>query len=255
MRGLTTVIAIGLAAMILLSGCHPREKERRHDREPTVPSGGADFGVLDHFHHAFAERSISNRDDLDGYEFALARSSVVLITVTGTGNLNAFIDLYDGNFQFIGGDDFGGPGNDPLLLAQLGPGDYFAVVGSLDGSVGAYAIDISVEPLGGSDLGILLVPDSVIDLGGSISGPFDVDSYFFTVYDNCLTDIFLTRTSGNYDGNLQLLDEYGNELAFIDPVGDNDPAILNQPLTPGTYIIRVGANSGSGSYTIQVDTF
>jgi hypothetical protein len=168
--------------------------------------------------------------------------------------LNGYLDLYD-DFGFIGGDDDGGPGVDPLIVGQLNAGYYFVVVGSSDASLGDFAIDISVEPLGGSDLGVLAVPDSIIDTGGGIDDLFDVDSYIFTVNTDAFTDIFLTRTSGDYDGNLELLDEYGNVLAFVDPAGDADPDILAIDLPPGTYIIRVGAASGSGEYSIQVDTF
>ena len=70
---------------------------------------------------------------------------------------------------------------------------------------------------------------------------------------NATLDVFVTLTSGNYDGNLQILDEYGVELAWVDPAGLGDPAAINIALTPGTYIIRIGANSGSGTYTVQVD--
>lgn len=257
MRKFGFAMMLGLASLLVLSACHPRHDHRHKDEEPrqTVPAGGNDFGTLDHFHHAFAERTISGGSDLDGFEFSLARSSVVLITFTGTGSLDGFLDLYDANFDFLGGDDDGGPATDPVIVAILDQGSYFFVAGSSDGTVGDYAVDINVEPRGGADLGVMFVPDSIIDTGGSISDAFDVDSYIFTVYDNCFADIFITRTSGNFDGNLQLLDEYGNELAYIDPIADDDPFLLNQSLTPGTYIIRVGASSGGGNYDIQLDTF
>lgn len=257
MRNFGLAMTFGLAAMLMLSACHPRHHHPRHEPEQrkTIPAGGTDFGTLDHFHQAYAERTISGGSDLDGFEFSLARSSVVLITFTGTGSLDGFLDLYDSGFNFLGGDDNGGPGPDPVIVAILDQGDYFFVAGSADGTVGAYAVDISVEPRGGADLGVMFVPDSIIDTGGSISDAFDVDSYIFTVYDNCFADIFITRTSGNFDGNLQLMDEYGNELAYIDPIGNDDPFLLNQALTPGTYIIRIGANSGGGDYDIQLDTF
>jgi hypothetical protein len=203
----------------------------------------------------FDEQAISTSGDLDGFEFTLARSTLVLITGTGTGGLDMFLDLYDGNLDFIGGDDDGGPGADPVIVVQLDVGDYVVVVGSSDGSIGDYAIDISVEPLGGVDFGVLAVPDSVIDTGGDISDSFDVDSNIFTVNASCFADIFLTRTSGDYDGNLELLDEYGDVLAFVDPVSDADPDILGIALTPGTYIIRVGGTFGAGEYNLQLDTF
>lgn len=255
MRNLAMSVLLGTAAALMFSACHPVYVERKPEKsQPAIPAGGADFGLLDHFHQTYAERSFSSSGDLDGFEFSLARTSVLVITMTGTGSVDGFLELYDLHFGFLGGDDDGGPGNDPVIVGQLSAGDYYFIAGTFGGS-GNYAVDISVEPTGGADFGVMSVPDSLLDSGGSISDSLDVDSYIFTVYSNCTCDIFLTRDTGNFDGNLQLMDEYGNQLAYIDPIGLGDPAILLQGLTPGTYIVRVGASSGSGNYTIQIDTY
>jgi hypothetical protein len=238
----------------VLSGCYDECIECDPDTiiVDGVPAGGRDFGLMLHFDHDFADRDISDSADTDGFEFSLSQASVVVLTLTGQGGFDGFLDLYRRDFTFIMGDDNGGPGLDPILVGSLAAGEYFAVVGGSGASIGTYAFDISVEPLGGADLGVLAQPDSVLD-GADISDPADVDSYIFTVNFSGLLDVFLTRTSGTYDGNLQVLDEYGFELAFVDPAGDADPAVINIALTPGTYIVRVGATSGSGNYTIQVD--
>ncbi len=254
MRNFGHAMTLGIAAALLLSACHPRH-DHHDDDVIVIPPGGVDFGSLDHFDHAYDEQAISSSNDADGYEFRIVRSSVVVITAVGTGGLDAYLDLHDLNFGYLGGDDNGGPGSDPVIVAQLDVGDYLVVIGSSDGSTGDYAIDISVEPLGGADLGLMAVPDSILDTGGSITDQFDVDSYIFTIYDAAFADIFLTRTSGNYDGNLELLDEYGNVLTFVDPAGLSDPDILGIDLPPGTYIIRVGATAGSGDYDLQLDTY
>lgn len=256
MRNLALSVLLGTAGALMFTACHPVHVHHDDDRNeaPSLPPGGADFGLLDHFHQTYSESDFSNSGDTDGFEFSLARTSVVVITMTGTGGVDGFLELYDVHFGFLGGDDDGGPGNDPVIVGQLDAGDYFIVAGTF-GSGGDYAVDISVEPTGGADFGIMGVPDSVLDSGGSLGDSLDVDSYIFTVTANCTCDIFLTRDSGDYDGNLQLMDEYGNQLAYLDPVGDADPALILQDLTPGTYIIRVGASFGSGAYTIQVDTY
>lgn len=259
MKNLALAMLFGVGAALMLSACDPHHHHVDVDDEEyfVIPPGGNDLGFFDEFDHAYDEQAITTSDDTDGFEFSLARTTVVLITMTGTGSLDGFLDLYDDNFGFLGGDDNGGPGVDPVIVAQLSAGNYFFVAGSSNGSLGDYAVDISVEPIGGADLGVMGIPDSVIDNGGDMADAFDVDSYIFTVNSACDCDIFLTRTSGNYDGNLELLDEYGNVLAFIDPIGDTDPDILFQPLGPGTYIIRVGVGvgGGSGDYTLQVDTY
>lgn len=244
------------APVFFLAACDDDEFEDEDDDViiiDTVPAGGRDFGLLLTFDHDFADRDISDSQDLDGFEFSISQDSVVVITLTGVGGFDGFLDLYERNtFDFLSGDDNGGPGVDPVLVGSLAAGEYFVVVGGSGSDIGSYAIDITVEPQGGADLGILGVPDSLVDTA-ALSDAADVDSYIFTVNSSGTLDVFLTRTTGDYDGNLQVLDEYGNELAFIDPVGDADPNALNIAITPGTYIVRVGATFGSGSYTVQVD--
>lgn len=244
-----------IAPLFVLSACHIHHDDDDGDvvSVEEVPSGGVNWGTFNHFEHDFNSASISSSSDKDGYEFFLAEDSVVLLTTTGGAGLDTFLDLYAGDFDFIAGNDSGGPGTDSIIVAVLPRGDYIAVVGGIGSSTGDYDVDISVEPLGGSDFGEMFINDSVIDTGGAIDDSFDVDSYIFTVYDNVFVDIFVTTTSGLFDGNLELVDEYGSVIIFTDPAGNTDPDILNESLTPGTYIARVGAGSGSGTYDIQID--
>ncbi|MHC4841004.1 MAG: hypothetical protein ACYTDT_08645 [Planctomycetota bacterium] len=250
---MSKLFAVLLVLPLMLAGCYYDEHDERVVVVHHVPAGGLDWGLMNDFDHDFAQADINTIEDEDGFEFSLNLDSVVVISVTSTSGLDAFLDLYDGNFDFVVGDSDGGPGVDPLLVGTVSAGDYFVVVGGEAGTTGSYDIDISVEPLGGADFDLLTIPSTNIDTGGDVTDPADVDSYIFTLDAAATIDIFLTRTSGTYDGNLQLLDEYGQQIAFQDPVGDADPSILSQALTAGTYIVRVGATSGSGDYDIQID--
>lgn len=243
------------APLLLLAGCdddHHHEDDNDVFIVDHVPAGGRDFGLMMTFDHDFADRDISDSHDLDGFEFSLNTNSVVVITLTGQGGFDGFLDLYEGDFTFLWGDDDGGPGTDAVLVGALPAGNFMVVVGGSGGSIGNFAIDITIEPEGGADFGVMGLPDSVIDTA-SISDAADVDSYIFTVNSACVLDVYLTLTSGNYDGNLQILDEYGTELAWVDPAGLADPSAVNIALNAGTYIVRVGANSGAGNYSVQVD--
>lgn len=244
-----------LGLPLMLAACDPEHvhHDDPHDPGYQLPAGGADFGLLNHFGHAYAEDTINSTADEDTFEFYLPEESLVVITGTGLGGLDAYIDLYRGNLQFLFGDDDGGPGLDPVLVGVLQPGTYYAIIGGMGSSTGGYAIDVSVEPLGGADFGVLDVNDTAVDGGGSITDAFDVDSYVFTVTENVIADIYLTRTAGDYDGNLELVNEYGQSLEYQDPLGNADPEIIGILLTPGTYIIRVGANFGSGTTHLQID--
>ncbi|MDC1143140.1 hypothetical protein OAU50_08610 [Planctomycetota bacterium] len=245
-------IAALLILPLLLSGCYYEEDDDFRTIYH-VPGGGLDWGTMNDFDHDFAQGSINTTSDEDGFEFRLNYESLVVISVLGSNGLDAYLDLFDGHLSFIVGDSDGGPGVDPLLVGTISAGDYVLVIGGESGSTGDYDIDISVEPLGGADFDVLTNPSTNIDTGGDISGSSDVDSYVFSLDGSADIDIFLTRTSGNYDGNLQLLDEFGSQIAFQDPIGDGDPTILAGTLPVGTYIVRVGASSGTGDYDIQID--
>ncbi|MCB9895484.1 MAG: hypothetical protein H6839_13635 [Planctomycetes bacterium] len=244
-----------IVPMLALSACHPESVRVHHDDGPKnyVPSGGLDWGTFNHFEHDFATRDISSSSDQDGFEFFLAESSVVVITTTASGGFDPFLDLYEDNFDFITGDDDGGPGNDAVLVGTLSAGGYFVVVGGSGASTGTYDIDISVEPLGGADFGEMFPSDSFVDNGGVMDDAFDVDSYVFTVFSSVSADIVMTTTAGALDPNLELVDEYGTVILFNDPAGMADPDALGVSLTPGTYIVRIGTSSGSGDYSLQID--
>ena len=250
------ILPMLMLPLIALTACHPHHDHHDDDDDvvfvPTVPSGGLDWGFFNHFEHDFAQRTIGSSSDQDGFEFDLAEDSVVVITTTAAAGLDPFLDLYDANLDFITSDDNGGPGSDAVLVGTLNSGSYVVVVGGIGSSTGDYDIDISVEPLGGADFGQMFPNDSFIDNGGMIDDAFDVDSYVFTIYGNDIVDIFVT-SNGFMDGNLELIDEYGTVLNFDDPAGNNDPFMLNQGLNPGTYIVRVGSNSGGDDYSVQID--
>lgn len=246
-----------VSPLLALTACHPHHDDYDDDDDvvvtPYVPGGGVDWGLFNHFEHDFASRDISDSVDQDGFEFDLAEDSVVVITITGFGGFDGYLDLYYDDFNFITGDDDGGPGGDAVLVGSLSAGGYFVVVGGSGASTGSYDIDISVEPMGGADFGVLVPGDSFIDNGGVMDDSFDVDSYIFTVESNVVADFYMTTTSGALDPNFELLDEYGTVIVFDDPAGNADPFLINQALTPGTYIVRIGTASGSGAYSLQID--
>ncbi|MCF6229002.1 MAG: hypothetical protein L3J82_10190 [Planctomycetes bacterium] len=250
---MSKLLTLLLVLPLMLAGCYYEEAEDEFIIINEIPAGGLDWGLMNDFEHDYAQAGISSSTDQDGFTFSLNLDSVIVISVLGGGNVDAFLDLYDTNFSFVVGDNDGGPGNDPLLVGSVSAGDYFVVVGGEGGSTGNYDIDISIEPLGGADFEVLNIPSTNIDNAGDITDPADVDSYIFTLEATASIDIFLTRFNGNYDGNLELIDEFGNQIAFVDPVGDADPSILAQVLSAGTYIVRAGATTGNGAYDIQID--
>lgn len=250
---MSKLFALLLILPLLLVGCYYEEDDDEVTTIQQIPAGGLDWGLMNDFDHDFAQASIADSADQDGFTFSLNLDSVIVISVLGGGSVDAYLDLYDANFDFVVGDNDGGPSNDPLLVGTVSAGDYFVVVGGQGGSTGSYEIDITIEPLGGADFELLSIPSSNLDNGGDITDSNDVDSYIFTLDSAATIDIFLTLTSGNYDGNLQLVDEFGNQISTNDPGGLADPSLMSQALSAGTYILRVGASSGSGTYDIQIN--
>lgn len=242
-----------------LSACHEEAWEPEPEDPDSflithVPDGGASFGTFNQFEHDYASRDIETRSDKDGFTFTLAERSTVIITVTSTSSLDPWLDLYTGGFSLLTGDDNGGPGFDPVLVVELNAGSYVAVVGGVGSSKGSYDFDIVVGSLGGVDFGILSPNTLYFDNGGYIDDPTDFDCYLFTLTSARLMDFELIRLSGSYDGNIQLVDQMGQEVVFNDPAGMADPGVFSLSLQPGTYMLVVGAGTGSGAYRVEMRT-
>ena len=248
-----------IAPVLALSACHEEvfHEEHHHDSDfdpvGSVPAGGAAFGTFNQFEHDFSTQDIDSGSDRDGFTFSLAQESTFMLTVTAAGGLDAWVDLYDNNFNLLTGDDNGGPGLDPVLVGQLPAGSYFAVVGGVGSSTGGYDFDIVTGSLGGVDFGVLSPNTLYFDNGGAIDDPTDFDTYYFTLTTAQVMDFDLFRLTGSYDGNLQLVDQFGQEVFFDDPIGTADPSVLNMALNAGTYMLVVAAGTGSGTYEVQLN--
>ena len=96
-RGL---LSLAIVLPLLAAACHHRDDDDDVDFVETVPSGGVDFGLFQQFEHDFADLSIADSQDLDGFEFSLAEDSTILIAVTGVGGFDGFVDLYSAGFSF-----------------------------------------------------------------------------------------------------------------------------------------------------------
>ncbi len=248
-----------LLPVLALSACHDEvfHEDRQHDSDfdqvSHVPAGGASFGTFNQFEHDFSTQDIDSYADRDGFTFSLAEESTVMITVSAAGGLDSWMDLYDNSFFLLTGDDNSGPGLDPVLVVQLDAGSYTVVVGGVGDSQGSYDFDIVTGSLGGVDFGFLSASTLYFDDGGAIDSSADFDTYYFTITSAQVIDFELFRLTGNYDGNLQLVDQFGQEVFFNDPAGDANPGAFNVALNAGTYMLVVAAGTGSGTYEIDID--
>jgi hypothetical protein len=256
MRYLCLFVAVSLS--LLLAACDGDDEGTLDEggRLISTPPGGVDFGVLQHFAVATHEADITGLDDEDGYPLTLAADSLVIISVESLDIVNPFVELYDADGFFITADEDGGIGTDALIVGEFGAGDYTVVVlSSLDGPVaGDYQLNVLVGAPG-ADLEILDVGAAVALNDIPIAAGEDAQSYVFTLSSPSTVDIAALQSSGAADLALQLVNQRGAEVFFIDPDGLNDPLAPDVSLDRGTYLLSVTneLNAGAGVYNLTVE--
>jgi hypothetical protein len=243
---------------VLIAACESDDDGtvREDGRLISTPPGGVDFGVLQHFNVATHETDITGLEDEDGYTLTLANDSLVIISVESLDIVNPFVELYDAEGFFITADEDSGIGSDALIVGEFGAGDYTIVVlSSLDGPViGDYALNVLVGAPG-ADLEILDVGATVTLNDIAIAAGDNAQSYVFTLASPATVDIAVRQSAGTADLAVQLVNQRGAEVFFIDPVGLDDPVVLNTSLDRGTYLLSVSneLNAGAGVYGLTVD--
>ncbi len=254
MRYLSFLILLSLS--LVITACNGDEDPFfAGDRLLNTPPGGTNLGLLRHFDIAAHTATIINLNDADGYDFSLSNASLVLISVESLDQLNPVVELFDANGFFIIDDDNGGVGTDALIVNDFGPGDYTIVVwSSFDGPVaGDYALNVIVGSLG-ADLGIFDIGDATIRRDIAVAAGANAQSYALTLLAPANVDFEVRQRSGEADLAIQLINQRGDEIFFVDPVGLSDPVSLEASLDRGTYLLIVGneANAASGVYDLTV---
>jgi hypothetical protein len=256
MRYLCLFIAVSLSMLIAACADDDEGPLSEDGRLISTPLGGVDFGVLQHFSVASHETDITGLDDEDGYTLTLADDSLVIVSVESLDSVNPFVELYDAGGFFITADEDSGVGTDALIVGEFGAGDYTIVVlSSLDGPVvGDYALNVLIGSPG-ADLEILDVGATVTLNDIAIAAGDDAQSYVFTLSSPSTVDIAVLQSAGTADLAVQLVNQRGAEVFFLDPAGLDDPVVLNTLLDRGTYLLSVSnePSAGAGVYGLTVD--
>ena len=257
MRYLCLFVAVLLS--LLIAACDSDDDEGTLDEDGrliSIPPGGVDFGVLQHFSVATHQTDITDLADEDGYSLTLAADSQVIISVESLDIVNPFVELYDAEGFFITADEDSGVGSDALIVDALGAGDYTIVVlSSLDGPVvGDYELNVLVGAPG-ADLGLLDVGVTATLNGIAIAAGNTAQSYVFTLSSPSTVDIAVLQSAGTADLAVQLVNQRGDEVFFIDPVGLDNPVVLDTLLDRGTYLLSVSneLSAGAGVYDLTVE--
>jgi hypothetical protein len=255
MRYLCLVVAVSLSLLIAACDGDDDEGTLEDGRLINIPPGGVDFGVLQHFSVATHQADITGLDDEDGYNLTLAADSQVIISVESLDTVNPFVELYDAEGFFITADEDSGVGTDALIVDALGVGNYTIVVlSSLNGPVaGDYELNVLVGAPG-ADLGLLDVGAIATLNDVAIAAGNTAQSYVFTLSSPSTVDIAVLQSPGTADLALQLVNQRGDEVFFIDPVGLDDPVVPGTLLDRGTYLLSVSneLSAGAGVYDLTV---
>ena len=257
MRYLCLFVAVSLSLFVAACDSDDDEDAFIEDgRLISTPPGGVDFGVLQHFSVATHQADTTGLDDEDGYTLTLAADSLVIISVESLDIVNPFVELYDVEGFFITADEDSGVGTDALIVAELGASDYTIVVlSSLEGPVaGDYELNVLVGAPG-ADLGILDVGATATLNDIPIAAGEAAQSYVFTLSSPSTVDIAVLQSAGTADLALQLVNQRGDEVFFIDPVGLDNPVALDVLLDRGTYLLSVSneLSAGAGVYNLTVE--
>ncbi|MCK6440745.1 MAG: hypothetical protein L6Q71_11175, partial [Planctomycetes bacterium] len=126
MRWMLPLLILGLASV----GCDSDIDEDAFIVDGVLvdtPTGGHNFGELDHFDVASHETDITGINDADGFPFSLSEDSLVVISMESLDGLNGFVEIYDEDGEFIAGDDDSGVSEDALIVGDFEAGDYTIV--------------------------------------------------------------------------------------------------------------------------------
>jgi hypothetical protein len=222
-----------------------------------TPPGGEDLGTVTTFASISKTASISDSNDADGFPLTLAAGGLVVIAVESAGNVNPFVELYGPDGNFVAADDNSGIGLDSLLVGPLAAGDYTVVVwSSLDGpSGGNYSLTVTAGGGGGEDLDVIPAGTAKTSTVGQMFAGTDTNTFVFTLDAAGTVDIAVAQlTGGLADIGIQLADDKGNEIVFVDPADTANPVIVGQVLARGTYLIVVSNadTGGAGLYDLTV---
>lgn len=195
-----------------------------------------------------AEAGISDEFDADGYPFTLSLATRLVVSVESLDQLNPFVEIYDSNGDLVVDDDDGGVGSDALLVVDLDAGSYTIVVwSSLDGpDAGDYKMVVQAATQDGADFEYIPVNDSRSALDQELFAGEDALCYVFSLDDPANVSLTVTQQGGGMaDIALQLIDQRGNEVFFLDPAGTSDPMDGPRSLARGTYILVVSNDSAA----------
>lgn len=219
--------------------------------------------------------SIDSPRDIDWYSVALTAGTTYIIdergTATGNGTLTDpyFIGVYDAAGVLIpgtGNDDFGGNTNSQVTFTPQTSGIYYLAAGGYFNYTGTYQLTINAGAPS-TDIPASTLSAAVVTVGSSFAGDIeiaaDVDWIGVTLTEGQAYQVDLTgaASTGGTLADPYIHGIYSSTGSVVAGTADNDSGtgtdaqvVFTAPTT-GTYYIAAGATgSGTGSYTVAVQT-
>lgn len=201
------------------------------------------------------------------YRFQASANDLITVRMSRTsGSLDAFLTLTDANLVTLATDDDGGGGQNARLDQFLIPADgtYYIIASRFEGEAGKTAggYRLELQSLGNAFDG---VPEGVARIGygvtmtGSISNDAPEALYAFRANAGDIVTVTMSRSDGDLDPVVSLLDASRNELVSDDDSGPGQDARIERFTMPasGVYYVRASRYSGtngnantSGSYVL-----
>lgn len=203
-----------------------------------------------------SETSLTGTGESDGWLQGGDATRTLEIEESGLYIINLTSNAFDTTLGLSGNgvsqqDDDGGDGTNSRIQAVLEPGSYELAVGSYGSSdvSGMYTLSVESRELPGDGS---LREGGPLEVGETISGMLQSDQATFTLSVEEAGLFTFDLSSEHFDTKIFV---EGNGISLEDDDGgDGVNSLLETPLEPGEYTVRVQAyGSGSGLFTLSTD--
>ena len=258
--GLALMLALSLLAVMPLAAA---AQVGQNDMGSGTDAGDSIGQALTISPPVSGEGYIDYTDTADCYQFYVSSGATINISMTPPSGADFDIDLYDPSQYNVDWSWLGGSQTDSISYDATQSGTWYLRVGQYTGS-GTYSMSVSTTSTGsqndmgsGTDAGDTMGQALTISSTASGTGYLDSDDYYdyykFNVSSGATINISMTPPSGaDFDIDLYDPSQYNVDWSWLG--GSQTDSISYDATQSGTWYLRVGQYTGSGTYSMSVAT-